>query len=193
MAPPKKKGVASGSVSSPTPQKTSKNDKTKDDPSAVDTKSKARPIKCKECGKICLDQEFHDNIDDDSIECDICGGWYHKPCTNSTTPEWEVLKGGNENVTYKCDRCLVNKAQVTDKQYEMFSEMLLKNNEKIFSRFDEFETKMLLTIDQKINERMREFDEKNRKEIDELKAKISASSPTKQNAFIDNKIPSFFH
>ena len=81
--------------SSPNPSKTKK-EKEKEPP-----KMKFTPVKCKSCSKECLDPAFFNSDEDDSINCDICKQWFHKNCTNTTSSEWEALKGSNENITFQ--------------------------------------------------------------------------------------------
>ena len=146
--------------------------------------SKAKPIKCKACDQVCLEKEFHENIDDDSIDCDVCGHWYHKPCTNNSTEEWELLRGNNENITFKCDNCVKSKAEYENRQTELSS-----NLEKIFSRLESLEAKILISVDQKINDRIQQFEDKNNKAIDEIRTQVTDISQNKQDILaVEEKI-----
>ena len=185
MAPGKKDKTKS--VSTPTTSKSSKNSKNKgtpkDAPKVSPTKSvsdkqddtsKAKPVKCKKCDKVCLSEEFHQTIEDDSIDCDICGFWFHKPCTNTTTEEWEMLQNGNKNITYKCCDCLENKAIQDERQTELFGNLLVKNNERLFSHFDAIEARILQKVDMKIEEKIKDCDQKNKATNDAVLKKIDS-------------------
>ena len=183
MAPGKKD--KSKSVSTPTsskPTKTSKGKSTPKDPPKVTTtdsdnendSSKAKPIKCKKCDKVCLSEEHHKTVEDDSIDCDVCGSWYHKPCTNTTTEEWQMLQKGNKNITYKCTNCLENKDRQDEKQTELFGNLLVKNNERLFSHIDAVEARILQKVDQKIEERMKDYDQKNKSTNEAILNKIES-------------------
>ena len=164
MAPGKPKGTKSSVTNTPNSIKSKKGAQNKDneDPASKESpESKAKPTRCKECNNVCLSEEYHKTLDDDSIECDICKFWFHKPCTNTTTDEWNMLKSGNENITYKCCGCLESKAQQEERQAELFSNLLIKNNERLMERFDTFETKILKKVDDRLEKKMHEIDEKN--------------------------------
>ena len=180
MAPPGKPASKSkdrqksDSVSSTPTKVNKKNDKNKQTP-------KAKPIRCKQCNEVCLDEEFMDSIEDESIACDICGHWYHKPCTDVGTDEWTALKGGNESITYKCENCLKTNAQVVTNQANMFQQLLLQNNELIFKRLESLESNIMNKVDKKIDQRMRELEVKNKKEIeDQISAKLDNFRQDKQ-------------
>ena len=165
MAGPQKGKGGKGNPSTPNSAKSkksiSKDKKVDQNNEEQSSESKAKPIKCKECEEVCLAVDFHKDIDDDSIDCNLCGFWYHKPCTNISTEEWELLKKGNENITFKCDTCLQNTTLQDEKQTDFFSNLLLKNNDRLLTHIESIEAKILQKVDEKIEQRMLEFDNKN--------------------------------
>ena len=126
---------------------------------------KFSPIKCKVCKKECLSSESFTSEDDNSINCDICNLWFHKPCIDTSTAEWEALNGGNENITYRCDDCVKNKGHNAN-QVQIFKQLLIENNDILFQRLASFESKILQKVDEKIDKKMEEFEEKNEKLIE---------------------------
>ena len=141
---------------------------------------KFSPIKCKKCNQACLDAENFVTADDDSIICDTCNMWFHKPCTDTNSAEWEALKGSNENITFRCDDCTKNKGQNTF-QFDAIRQLLEKNNEMLLSRIEGLESKILKSVDQKIESKMREFEERNDKVTDQkIKTQIEATNQNKK-------------
>ena len=179
MPPPNKPHKSKDQRNDSTSSTPSKSKKKAEKPKQIE---KAKPIRCKNCNEICLDEDFMDSIEDESIACDMCGHWYHKPCTDVGSEEWSALKGGNESITYKCESCLKNNAQLVTNQADMFQQLLLQNNERIFKRLESLETNIMNKVDRKIDQRMREFEEKNKKEIEEqISTKLNNIRQDEQN------------
>ena len=179
--PPKKPAAEKKTpVSSPNPAKPKK--------AQDNTKSKFTPVKCKVCTKECLDPAFFNSDDDDSINCDVCNLWYHKTCTNTSSSEWETLKGRNENITFRCDDCLNLKAQ-NNNQIQIFQQLLRENNDILLKRLEGLETKILQKVDDKIDMKMQEYEVKNDKIIeDKIKAQLESEKKNKSDQDIHDSI-----
>ena len=142
---------------------------------------KFTPVKCKSCSKECLDPAFFNSDEDDSINCDICKQWFHKNCTNTTSSEWEALKGSNENITFQCDDCVQNKGQNSN-QLQMFQQILRENNDVLLKRLESLEVNILQKVDEKIEKRMEEFEVKNEKLMDDkIKAHLASEEQNKKD------------
>ena len=147
-----------------TPVPSSTPNKTKKEKEAP--KIKFTTIKCKICNKECLDPDSFNSEDDDSINCEECNHWFHKTCTNTTSAEWDALKGSNENITFRCDNCITYKGQHSN-QMQMFQQLLRENNEILFKRLEGLESRIMLKVDEKIDKRFAEYEKKNDKSVDE--------------------------
>ena len=166
-------------VVSPNPIKTKKSSK-------EDLQPKFTPVKCKVCNKECLDPEFFTSDEDDSINCDGCNHWFHKSCTDTTTAEWEALKGSNENITFRCNECLASKGQ-NNNQFQLFQQLLRDNNDILLKRLEGLETKILQKVDEKIEKKMVEYERKTDKTIDQ-KIKAQLDVKKQEQATLENAI-----
>ena len=168
MPPPNKNPRQKSDSTPSTPSKSSKTKKA--DKAKLNSKAfNFKPIRCKKCNNECLEEDFMDESEDESIACDLCGHWYHKPCTDVLSDEWAALKGGNESITYKCDSCLNKSAlkiKESNNQAEMFQNVLLQNNDIIFKRLESLEANIMTKVDEKIDQRMKEFEQKKQQTIE---------------------------
>ena len=145
---------------------------------------KFAPVRCKKCNKECLDAKDFTDEDDDSISCDVCNFWFHKACTETSSFEWQALKGSNENITYCCNDCLKKKGQ-SHSQLEAIKQLLESNNEQLMSRIENIETRILKSVDDKIESKMKEYEEKQNKAIDEkIDAKFAAANNNQQEKVV---------
>ena len=153
--------------------------------------TKFAPVRCKKCNKECLDAGDFTEEDDDSISCDVCNFWFHKSCTDTSSSEWQALKGSNENITYCCNGCLKSKGQ-SHNQLESIKQLLEANNEQLISRIENIETRIMKSVDDKIEIKMKEYEEKYNKAIDEkIDAKFAAADKNKEEkVVIENAIKS---
>ena len=147
------------------------------------------PIKCKVCDTVCLDAAYFESDEDDSVSCDVCNLWVHKKCSNTSTAEWQALKGSNENIRYQCNDCLTNKGQNSN-QMQIFQQILRENNDILLKRIASIETNILHKVDEKIERKMTEFEHKNEKMIDDkIKAQLDTFKQNKNEQIsIENSI-----
>ena len=169
----------------------------------LNTIKTASPIRCYKCREVCLDKESFTDEDLNSIECDFCGKWFHKPCTNLTTSEWDLIKAGNESITFCCDGCLINKGQnnsmfndlKTDLQKmiqtsnEQQQKLIEANNAYLIKSIQDLKTTLFQKIDEKIDNKMKEFSDKNEKMVDEkIKVCLSSKDASNDEKIIEEKI-----
>lgn len=126
----------------------------------------SKTINCKACNNVCLEKQFIKSDDDGSISCDSCGNWFHKPCSDTTSNEWEILTSDNERILYNCNECLTNKGQ-KHKELKEIKKLIQDNNETLIKVFESMESRIFLKVEQMIDEKIEKFSEKNDKKIDE--------------------------
>ena len=191
MMPPPNRREKKTPVATPASSPSASSSKTKKDKERdkEPPKMKFTPVKCKQCQKECLDPAFFNSDDDDSINCDVCKQWFHKTCTNTTSSEWEALKGSNENITFQCDECLQNKGRNSN-QLQMFQQILQDNNDILLKRLESLEVNILQKVDEKIDRKLQEFENKNEKLMDDkIKAHLNSETQTKKDQLeIENTI-----
>ena len=102
----------------------------------MSTASGKNKFKCGVCNKICIEKKKIKSINDESINCDQCGLWFHYPCTNLTEEEYGSLSDKSKKIPYICISCKDKKDDESEdefdpKQAKCFEKLLLKNNEII--------------------------------------------------------------
>ena len=90
--------------------------------------------------------------EEETIQCETCGIWFHKKCTNLTNPEFETLIRGNECISFTCEVCLPEKGNLSKRFFEI--EKCLKLIQQQTSKIDSFSD--ILTAVQKQNETIQE-------------------------------------
>ena len=125
-----------------------------------------------------------------SVQCDFCNNWFHKPCTNLSTREWEIITGRNESVTFCCDNCVQQKGQnngmlkdlkqdlqnIIESNSEQQQQMIRANHEFLINNIETMKKDLFKKIDEKIDVKLQEFAISTEKMVEE---KIRACLPTK--------------
>ena len=149
----------------------------------------ANQVKCGKCFQIC--KSDYEDINEDSINCDVCGIWLHQPCSNVSPEEWKIIKGKNESITFTCEKCVSLKGQnfalirelksdltkVIERNNASHQQLIQANNEILLKSIEAMKIEMLNTMDTKIEQKINEFAAKNEKIIeDKIQAKLPSSS-----------------
>ena len=161
------------------------------------------PIRCYKCRKVCLDPSSFKDQDDNSVQCDYCGKWFHKPCTNLSPSEWDIIIGKNESITYCCEGCIGQKGQSTSMINELKTDlhkmiassteqqhqMIQANNAFLIKSLQDMKESLFQKIDEKIDVKMKEFAISNEKLIDEkIKACLPAENMNTNEKMIEDKV-----
>ena len=153
----------------------------------MSTASGKNKFKCGVCNKICIEKKKIKSINDESINCDQCGLWFHYPCTNLTEEEYGSLSDKSKKIPYICISCKDKKDDESEdefdpKQAKFFEKLLLKNNEIIFRKLDLVKSEIMRSLDDRIDEKLNIFRAENEKMVQEKIQSIIDKEVRDQNA-----------
>ena len=65
-------------------------------------------VQCKKCNNKVLELNEFTESKDESIQCDDCNMWFHRPCSNLTSKKFEFLRNSHKSILWKCTDCNLN-------------------------------------------------------------------------------------
>ena len=160
-------------------------------------------VKCYKCREPCLDNDKITDEDMSSVQCDFCSKWFHKPCTNLSKSEWDIITGSNESITFCCDSCVDKKGQnssmISDLKLDLQNiilsnsqqqqKMIQENNAFLLKSIEAMKVDLFQKIDEKIDVKLQEFTVSTEKMVDEkINARLPKDNSSKDEIAIEEKV-----
>ena len=174
------------------------------------SKEKIKPIvnspnavRCYKCRELCLDNDKITDEDMNSVQCDFCSKWFHKPCTNLSKSEWDIITGRNESITFCCDNCVDKKGQnssmIKDLKQDLQNiilsnsqqqqQMIQENNAFLLKSIEAMKVDLFQKIDEKIEVKLQEFTISTEKMVEEkINARLPTNNASKEEKDIEEKV-----
>ena len=65
-------------------------------------------VQCKKCNNKVLELNEFTESKDESIQCDDCNMWFHRPCSDLSSKEFDFLLNCDKSILWKCTDCILN-------------------------------------------------------------------------------------